>query len=71
MKTIYDSNDKRVTMPDLCHLIYQGFGQSAVIAFCDNIGWQTWQVCDACETESPISDDPETEDICLVCWSKV
>ena len=71
MKYTTDKHDNEVTLYDLCHIIYQGFGQDAVIAFCDSIGHETWQVCDACEIESPVTDEPDREDVCLVCGSAV
>lgn len=69
MKYTEDKNGEQVTLNDLCYLIYQGFGQGTVLAFCDSIGHETWAVCDACEIESPVTDEHEPS--CLVCGSDV
>lgn len=69
MKYTTDKHDNEVTFEDLCGLIYSGFGQQTLIAFCDNIGHETWLVCDACETESPVTGDHDQT--CLVCGSVV
>jgi hypothetical protein len=50
----------------ICGLIYEEYGQGAVISFADSIGWDVWQVCEPCEYESPILDNA-----CLVCGSEV
>jgi hypothetical protein len=71
MKYTTDKHDNEVSFDDLCQLIYKGFGQDAVLGFCDSIGHETWLVCDACEIESPITDSPDAEPTCLVCGSVV
>lgn len=71
MDTIYDKQDNRVTLYDLCHLIYQGFGQDGVVRFIDansDLMPSTvhWDECGACEYDCPF--DGTT---CLVCGSEI
>jgi hypothetical protein len=65
-----EHNGEQVKFEDLCHIMYQGFGQQTVIAFCESIGWDQWLVCDACETESPVQSE-FNQSTCLVCGSIV
>ena len=66
-----DDQGNTVTLYDLCHLIYKGYGQSAGLGFCDSIEHPTWNFCGACETESPVTDSPDEAPACLVCGSTV
>jgi hypothetical protein len=59
------------SMYEICVAIYQRFGQFGVIKFADAIEWQTWAWCEPCEYESPITDEPDAEPVCLVCGSVV
>lgn len=65
-----DHNGNEVSVHNLCYLIYQGFGQQAVLAFADYLtnnnllAGISWQTCEPCETESAIYDNA-----CLVCSS--
>ena len=71
MKYTTDKHDNKVSFEDLCHLIYQGFGQDAVLAFCTSINWHLWYWCEPCEAESPVSDNPSVRTACLVCGSTI
>jgi hypothetical protein len=58
-------------MYEICVAIYERFGQSGVIKFCEVMDWQTWQWCEPCEFESPVSDEADSFPACLVCGSEV
>ncbi len=61
---VEDHNGDKVTLHNLCYLIYQAFGQYAVHNFIDdnNPDGVVWSMCQPCETFSPIY-----ENACLVC----
>lgn len=69
MKTIYDNYGDEVLLHDICYLIYQGFGVTAVHEFTRSFLSKqgihvTWHTCVECGCEAPSYDKA-----CLVCSS--
>lgn len=67
MKTIFDNYNDEVTLHDIAYLIYQGFGQTGVVAFAHHFLHYmnvdiSWHNCEPCDSLTPFY-----EDVCLVC----
>ena len=68
MKHMEDAHGNTVTLGEFCYLMYQGFGEWAVIAFvldrrhAGDLPDVSWATCDPCEYKMPFY-----ENACLVC----
>jgi hypothetical protein len=68
MKPILIPNGKPLTFQDLCYLIYQAYGEAAVISFIEDVEEPgvSWSNCETCVGECPIYEGG-----CLLCGGTV